>query len=124
MKKIILLLSSLLTVLLLVACQTQSKPEETSAPRVQVTLTVKTEKGLSSNKESYNEGTKVLEVLKSHHKVELESGMVTSIDGISQDSGKNTYWMYDINGEMAPKGVEEMTVKDGDTVEFYLQTFE
>ena len=31
--------------------------------------------------------------------------MITSIDGHSQDKAKGLYWMYKINGEMAPKKV-------------------
>ena len=39
--------------------------------------------------------------------------MITSIDGHSQDEAKGLYWMYKINGEMAPKGAAETTVKKG-----------
>ena len=34
------------------------------------------------------------------------------------------YWMYKINGEMAPKGAAETTVQDGDTIEFYQEVYQ
>ena len=49
--------------------------------------------------------------------------MITSIDGHSQDKAKGLYWMYKINGEMAPKGAAETTVKKGDKIEFYQEVY-
>ena len=48
---------------------------------------------------------------------------ITSIDGHSQDEAKGLYWMYKINGEMAPKGAAETTVKKGDKIEFYQEVY-
>ena len=54
-----------------------------------------------------------MKVLKANYKIEEKNGMITSIDGHSQDEAKGLYWMYKINGEMAPKGAAETTVKRG-----------
>ena len=54
-----------------------------------------------------------MKVLKANYKIEEKNGMITSIDGHSQDEAKGLYWMYKINGEMAPKGAAETTVKKG-----------
>lgn len=124
MKKLLVALTSLLTILVLTACQTSTKPTEDSADMVSVTLSVVLEKDTLSKEDSFKEGTTVLDALKANHKVEMDAGMVTSIDGVSQDASKNTYWMYTINGELAPKGVEEMTLSQGDKIEFYLEKFE
>ena len=51
-----------------------------------------------------------MKVLKANYKIEEKNGMITSIDGHSQDEAKGLYWMYKINGEMAPKGAAETTV--------------
>ena len=42
---------------------------------------------------------------------------------VSQDEAKGLYWMYKINGEMAPKGAAETTVKKGDKIEFYQEVY-
>ena len=65
-----------------------------------------------------------MDILEEHYEVEEEAGLVLSIDGVSQDASKNTYWLYDVNDEMAPKGAEEMTISEGDTIHFYLETFD
>ena len=62
-------------------------------------------------------------VLKANYKIEEKNGMITSIDGHSQDEAKGLYWMYKINGEMAPKGAAETTVKKGDKIEFYQEVY-
>ena len=41
----------------------------------------------------------------------------------SQDEAKGLYWMYKINGEMAPKGAVETTVKKGDKIKFYQEVY-
>ncbi|HEL2722309.1 TPA: DUF4430 domain-containing protein, partial [Streptococcus suis] len=51
-------------------------------------------------------------------------GLITEIDGVSQDTSTNTYWMYKVNGQMADKGAKDLTVANGDEIEFYLETFE
>ncbi|HEL2449554.1 TPA: DUF4430 domain-containing protein, partial [Streptococcus suis] len=52
------------------------------------------------------------------------NGLITEIDGVSQDTSTNTYWMYKVNGQMADKGAKDLTVANGDEIEFYLETFE
>ena len=64
-----------------------------------------------------------MKVLKANYKIEEKNGMITSIDGHSQDEAKGLYWMYKINGEMAPKGAAETTVKKGDKIEFYQEVY-
>ena len=90
----------------------------------QATLVVDFGDKVDSQEISFEQGDTVMDILEEHFEVESEAGMVTAIDGVSQDAAANTYWMYDINDELAPKGAEEMTISEGDTITFYLETFE
>jgi len=37
---------------------------------------------------------------------------------------KGLYWMFKVNGEMAPKAANQITVKDGDKLEFYQEVYQ
>lgn len=125
MKKISLVLTTLALSTVLVACQAADNDKnEAQEKNVQVTLVVEFDGKTDTKEVTVEEGDNVMDVLEEVHEVEENQGMVTAIDGVSQDEAKKTYWMYDVNNEMAPKGVEEMTVSDGDEIKFYLQTFE
>lgn len=125
MKKISLVLTTLALSIVLVACQAADNDRnEAQEKNVQVTLVVEFDGKTDTKEVTVEEGDNVMDVLEEVHEVEENQGMVTAIDGVSQDEAKKTYWMYDVNNEMAPKGVEEMTVSDGDEIKFYLQTFE
>lgn len=124
MKRMYLLALSLLLPLFLIACQPQKAAEKVSEKTYAATLTVEfSADKTDSQTVEFKKGDKVANILKKSHKIELKSGMVTSIDGVNQDQATSTYWMYDVNGEMAPKGVEEQVAKDGDKIKFYLQTY-
>lgn len=54
---------------------------------------------------------------------EEQGGFVTSIKGISQDTGAGKYWVYYINGEYAPVGAADYIVQDGDEITWKLEGF-
>ncbi|MGT2799366.1 DUF4430 domain-containing protein [Streptococcus marmotae] len=123
MKKIVLSILSVIAGLFLVACQPQMKPsdsEQTYTATLKVTFP---DDKVVEEKVSFEKDDTVMDILEDYHKIEEQEGLVTSIDGVTQDTAKNTYWMYDVNGELAPKGAKEMQVTDGDTIAFYLKTF-
>ena len=124
MKKIVLGLISVLPVLFLAACGSSSQTAVEQEEQFQATLVVDFGDKVDSQEISFEQGDTVMDILEEHFEVESEAGMVTAIDGVSQDAAANTYWMYDINDELAPKGAEEMTISEGDTITFYLETFE
>ena len=124
MKKVVLGLISVLPVLFLAACGSSSQTAVEQEEQFQATLVVDFGDKVDSQEISFEQGDTVMDILEEHFEVESEAGMVTAIDGVSQDAAANTYWMYDINGELAPKGAEEMTISEGDTITFYLETFE
>lgn len=124
MKKIVLGLISVLPVLFLAACGSSSQTAVEQEEQFQATLVVDFGDKVDSQEISFEQGDTVMDILEEYFEVESEAGMVTAIDGVSQDAAANTYWMYDINDELAPKGAEEMTISEGDTITFYLETFE
>ncbi len=124
MKKVVLGLISVLSVLFIVACTPSSQTDLEQEELLKASLVVDFGDKKDSIEVSFEQDDTVMDLLEDHFEVESEAGMVTAINGVSQDASSNTYWMYDINGELAPKGAEEMTVSDGDTITFYLETFE
>jgi hypothetical protein len=46
--------------------------------------------------------------------VESDSGLVTAIEGVEQDEGKNLFWLYYVNGKLAEKGAAEVKLAAGD----------
>ena len=124
MKKVVLGLISFLAVLFLAACGSSSQTAVEQEEQFQATLVVDFGDKVDSQEISFEQGDTIMDILEEYFEVESEAGMVTAIDGVSQDAAANTYWMYDINDELAPKGAEEMTISEGDTITFYLETFE
>ena len=124
MKKVVLGLISFLAVLFLASCASSSQTAVEQEEQFQATLVVDFGDKVDSQEISFEQGDTVMDILEEYFEVESEAGMVTAIDGVSQDAAANTYWMYDINDELAPKGAEEMTISEGDTITFYLETFE
>ena len=133
LKKIISSLMTLLAALLLVSCapshSTNNQPTASStevAKKNEISITVSvTPEGQEPQSKTLkvSEDNNLMKVLKANYKIEEKNGMITSIDGHSQDEAKGLYWMYKINGEMAPKGAAETTVKKGDKIEFYQEVY-
>ncbi|KXT85179.1 Additional lipoprotein component of putative cobalamin ECF transporter [Streptococcus sp. DD11] len=70
------------------------------------------------------EGQTAMDALKKAYRVEEKDGFITSIDGRAQDEAKSLYWMFKVNGEMAPKAANQITLKDGDKLEFYQEVYQ
>lgn len=47
---------------------------------------------------------------------------ITTVDGETADDSLQQWWGYEVNGEMAMYGVEQMPVEDGDVIVFTLNT--
>ncbi|KAA9301211.1 MULTISPECIES: DUF4430 domain-containing protein [Aerococcus] len=131
MKKQWLLL--LTSVALLGACQQpaddkaadQSTAQTEEQAKQEATITVQPLEGEAETKQvSFQEGDKVMDVLKANFDVEEDKGFVTSINDVSQDEGNKVFWMYYVNGEMAPKGADQTDLQAGDNVEFKLEKIE
>ncbi|HFD8349696.1 TPA: DUF4430 domain-containing protein [Streptococcus pyogenes] len=116
-----------LVAMLLVACSQGTKQIQTtpSVPKADhhVRLVVKEDTNTVDEKVSSGKGDTVLEVLKDNYEVKEKDGFITAIDGIEQDTKANKYWLFKVNGKMADKGADQITVKDGDSIEFYQEVF-
>ncbi|HHJ7822894.1 TPA: DUF4430 domain-containing protein [Streptococcus pyogenes] len=116
-----------LVAMLLVVCSQGTKQIQTtpSVPKADhhVRLVVKEDTNTVDEKVSFGKGDTVLEVLKDNYEVKEKDGFITAIDGIEQDTKANKYWLFKVNGKMADKGADQITVKDGDSIEFYQEVF-
>ncbi|CYU38124.1 DUF4430 domain-containing protein [Streptococcus suis] len=121
MKKISIMLTVVFS-LFLAACTNTTEKQNNSA--IEVTLQITTKDKENRQEVTAEEGDSVMDVLKEHHDIVEDNGLITEIDGVSQDTSTNTYWMYKVNGQMADKGAKDLTVANGDEIEFYLETFE
>ncbi|KXT77125.1 Additional lipoprotein component of putative cobalamin ECF transporter [Streptococcus sp. DD10] len=130
MKKFNNLIVLVLALVTLGACATSNSTnssQSTSSSHIselKATVTIKESEDKVTKKEvNFTDSQTVMDMMKSEFKIEETNGLITSINGVSQDQSKNTYWMYTVNGKMAEKGASETTLKNGDKVEFYLQAF-
>lgn len=115
-----------LVAMLLVACSQGTKQTQIpSVPKADhhVRLVVKEDTNTIDEKVSFGKGDTVLEILKDNYEVKEKDGFITAIDGIEQDTKANKYWLFKVNGKMADKGADQITVKDGDSIEFYQEVF-
>ncbi|WP_162011145.1 DUF4430 domain-containing protein [Streptococcus sp. S784/96/1] len=119
------LLSSLVLLFsfVLVACSNGGADKDDQvAGKVQLIVNLDTNK--MDEQVTFEEGDTVMDVLEDNYEVEKDNGLITSIDGLAQDEAKKIYWMFKVNDEMAPKGAEQITLNDGDKIEFYQEKFE
>ena len=131
MKKYTSLLALALALVSLAACSTSNSSTTSSSTassskveELKASFVIKESDDKQSKKEvSFTKGQTIMEVMKKEVKIEESKGMITSIDGVSQDEASKTYWMYKVNGELAPKLAGETKLSAGDTVEFYLEKF-
>jgi major membrane immunogen (membrane-anchored lipoprotein) len=144
LKSLVLKLVVVLTVLtLLVACgnedssnnanqnqennnstnETIEKQEETT---ITVTLTKDKEAETLEEKEVViEEGDILLDVMKENFDIEeKEPGYILSIDGTKADEAESMFWALSVNGEMSGVGAAEVELKNGDIVNFDLQSWE
>ena len=130
MKKTLILLLTLS--LLLVSCGTTADLWSTATytgdatvgeGEKSVTVTVEAQEKTVTLTVYYDDGELLSEPLLENHLIVGENGdyglYVTSVNGITADYNKDgSYWMLYINGEIAPTGVSQTTIRDGETYEF------
>lgn len=133
MKKLTLLA---LTVLALTGCATnnQSATESSSSTasssqvvESKITLSVTQDGKAIENSPfelSFKEGDKLLDVMKAQMDIQEENGLVTSINGISQQPDEQKYWLFDVNGQMSDKGAQDVQLKDGDKIDWKLEAYQ
>lgn len=134
MKKIITSFLTLAAAVFLVACgQTNSQAADSAASSaatsssqqeltVQISLAPEGQEKAEKTVQVHS-GQTAMDALKKAYQVEEKDGFITSIDGQAQDEAKGLYWMFKVNGELAPKAANQIEVKDGDQLDFYQEVY-
>ena len=127
-------LSLLIASLFLVGCTTIDSSSNTQtleesnieqAQTLEITIQLKINDASDQQKEiSAKEGTTALDALKQAYDVKESDGFVTEIDGYANDEATQTYWMYEVNGEMAEVGAGDYLLTDQDTMTWTLETIQ
>lgn len=123
MKKIILNVVLLASLLMISACgASQAKIETKESQTTQVskekaTISVFQEKKeITSKAVTFKAGENLMTVLKENFEVKDEKGMISEVEGITQDKEKGYYWTYKINGKMVETGAKDTILKNHDKV--------
>ena len=99
---------------------------ESSAPATQAGATTQAEAGAAvlittdcgatvvTAKTPVDAGETAMRSLDRVADIESDSGLVTAIEGVEQDEGKNLFWLYYVNGKLAEKGAAEVKLEAGD----------
>ena len=123
-KRLLSILLLLAVAITFVGCKNNSSVDSTNSSEYSLKATIELiEDGESFKKETlnFNEGEKLLDVMKRNLEVEEKDGFITSIDGHTQDEGSKKYWLYTVNGEMAEVGANQFELHDKDEVVFTLE---
>lgn len=123
-KRLLSILLLLAVAITFVGCKNHSNTDSTTSSEYSLEATIELiEDGVSFKKETlnFNEGEKLLDVMKRNLEVEEKDGFITSIDSHNQDEDSNKYWLYTVNGEMAEVGANQFELHDRDEVIFTLE---
>lgn len=141
------LLSVLMLMMTLVACQPKTeapkdqeilvettvqeevaeKQEGVEAKKtVQVTLEIKVdgEDLMPAKTIDVEEGTVLMDVMKENFEIKETDGFISEIEGQAQDPEANKWWLFDLNDEMAEVGANDLTLKAGDKITWKLAVLE
>ncbi|WP_239254740.1 DUF4430 domain-containing protein [Listeria ilorinensis] len=118
------LLLWLVSVVMLAACSGDTgKVREAELSPVKIEITVTKNKGteeIATQKIKADQGMSLFTIMKEYFEVEDEDGFITSINGVSQNESAGEYWLFEVNGEMSPKGAKDVFPKNGDQISWDL----
>ena len=104
------------------------KEEEASKEEIEAQIIVvedKDENLLSKKEIKVKPESTLYEALKDNFDIVVDdTGMLTSIDGKSQDKEKNIFWTYTVNDEMIMQGIKDYVIQKGDNIKFKLSVYE
>jgi len=99
--------------------QSQRKENEISL----IISLVKEEEIVEEKTVTVEEGSHLMDAMKANFEMQEEKGMITSIEGIEQNTKDNYFWTYTINDEMIMTGANETELHEGDKVVFTYSKF-
>jgi hypothetical protein len=101
-----------------------NEQQEEAVITVTLTKDKETEK-LEEKEVVIEEGDILLDVMKENFDIEeKEPGYILGINGLVADESESMFWSLSVNGEMSMVGAAEVELKNGDTVNFDLQSWE
>lgn len=129
MKKFVLFLVTIASMLVVSGCQSPTATEPSStqsqAKTEKVTITLEQEgKKFTQKTVVYKPEETLLQLLKQQFEVEEDNGFITAIDHHEQDKDKGIYWTFTVNGKMAEKGANDTKLANNDQVVFNLASFQ
>lgn len=130
MKKLLVIIIVILCLLFLFGTNPfyQKKTETVSPTKISKKITVQ-QKIADRNFKRYEieEGKTALDLLQQTSKVktkgEKENAYVVEIDEKKADDAKKEFWSLYINGTIAPVGAGSYVLKDGDRIEWKIETY-
>jgi ABC-type enterochelin transport system substrate-binding protein len=133
MKKLLLIFTALM--MILVGCGTtetkkpSEKPKTEETKKQEVTVKVTKDNGkekVSEKKIDIDGEPTVMDVMKSNFKVETQydDSFIGSIEGVKGNEQDKTSWFFSVNGKEAMKGAKDIKLHPGDVVEFDFHKYE
>lgn len=120
MRKVKLMMTSLLIAMMMMVTGCQDTAEEAKKDtKSQVTIEVTMDNGkeeVAKKAVDVKADANVYDIMKENFKIEDDNGMITSIEGKKQDAAASKYWMFEVNDEPAMKGAKDIEVKAGDVI--------
>lgn len=134
MKFLKLIFAILLSAGLLIGCGTDdvetnndktTGQNETENLEIEVIVSLENgEEVLEQEELEAESGSLLLDIMKENFDVEDDNGLITTINGITNEEGETNAWFYTVNGEHAMVGAAEYEVEDGDLIEFDFHSWE
>jgi len=128
MKKYNVILVILIAFLFAVAgCQNTSNDAGDSKTQ-KLTATIELidvdDKSVATKTVEFDKGQTLMEIIKENFKYTEDGGFLTSIESLTPDTKAQQFISISVNGELAMKGANELTINDGDQVTFSIEVWE
>lgn len=133
MKKSLVIVAVFVSMLGFVGCTSTPETKDTTTSTTQsqskeneISLTIsliKEDKVIDEKEISVTEGSNLMDAVKDNFEIKEDNGMITSIEGIEQDTKESYFWTYTINDEMIMTGANETELHEGDKVVFTYSKF-
>lgn len=72
----------------------------------------------------FQPGDTLQEVMLEELDIDMDGAFLTAIEGVSQEPGKNLWWVFTANDEVVNVGAADYVLKDGDNITWTLTAFE